>query len=228
MATDRPRLKICGVTNAGDARLVGGSGADYCGILVDVGFSERSLPLRQAREVASASGIPVVVLLCDPDAALAEEVAREIRPHALQLLCRESPDLVRTLKQRVPCAIWKTLHIPAAPGQASPEAYVEAGVDAFLIDSSDASEGFLRLGGTGKVGDWDAAAAMVERLPVPVFLAGGIGPDNVASALARVRPHGIDLCSSVEASKGRKDPKKVRALVDAFRAAVSKLEEGEK
>ena len=61
---DRPRLKICGVTNVEDARLVGACGADYCGILVDVGFSERGVPLRQAREVASASRIPVVLLLC--------------------------------------------------------------------------------------------------------------------------------------------------------------------
>lgn len=219
----RPRLKICGVTNVDDARLVTDSGADYCGVLVDVGFSERSLSLRQAREVASASGVPVVVLLCDPELATAEEVVREIEPYALQLLCGEPPDFVRTLKSRLACRIWKTLHLPAAPGPASPEEYVEAGVDAFLIDSCDTSEGFLRRGGTGKVGDWRAAAALVEESRVPVFLAGGIGPDNVASALVEVRPHGIDLCSGVEASKGRKDPEKLKALVDAFRSAATKL-----
>ena len=60
---NRPRLKICGVTNTADARLVAASGADYCGILVSVGFSERSLSLPQAREVASASAAPVVILL---------------------------------------------------------------------------------------------------------------------------------------------------------------------
>ena len=72
----QPRLKICGVSNAGDAGLVAASGADYCGILVEVGFSERSLSLPQAREVAAASEIPVVVLLCDPAMELAQETVR--------------------------------------------------------------------------------------------------------------------------------------------------------
>ena len=57
----QPRLKICGITNIDDAQLVGSSGADYLGILVNVSFSERSLSLEQARKVASASTIPVVI-----------------------------------------------------------------------------------------------------------------------------------------------------------------------
>lgn len=224
---NRPRLKICGVTNTADARLVAASGADYCGILVSVGFSERSLSLPQAREVASASAAPVVILLCDPPMELAEEVAREIEPHAVQLLGSESPEFIRTLKPRLACKVWKTLHLPAPPGQAPAEEYTRAGVDAFLIDSSDASEGFLRLGGTGKVADWDQAVAAIERISRPVFLAGGISADNVAAALAKVRPYGVDLCSGVEASKGKKDPEKIRRLVDAFNSAVIELEEDE-
>ena len=219
--TYRPQLKICGVTNGPDARLVTQSGADYCGVLVNVGFSERSLSLEKAREVAAASGVKVVVLLCDPPVELVEQVAREISPHAVQLLCHESPDLIRALRARVTCEIWKTLHLPAA----TTEDYVAAGVDAFLLDSSDSSEGFLRLGGTGKVIDWGQAAAAIQQISRPVFLAGGINPDNVASALFQVRPYGIDLCSGVELTKGRKDPEKIRRLVGNFSAAVDKIEE---
>jgi phosphoribosylanthranilate isomerase len=221
----RPRLKICGVTNGPDARLVTQSGADYCGILVDVGFSERSLSLGEAREVAAASGVKVVVLLCDPPQELVEKVVGEIAPYAVQLLCRESPDLIRALRPRVKCQIWKTLHLPAATGQATAEEYVAAGVDAFLLDSSDSSEGFLRLGGTGTVIDWGQAAAVIRQISKPVFLAGGINADNVASALFKVRPYGIDLCSGVELTKGRKDPVKLRRLVDNFSAAVAEIEE---
>ena len=67
MVSYLPRLKICGVANAEDARLVGLCGADYCGILVDVDFSERSLSLDEAQSVASASRAPTVVLLCEPE-----------------------------------------------------------------------------------------------------------------------------------------------------------------
>jgi phosphoribosylanthranilate isomerase len=221
----RPRLKICGVTNASDARLVAQSGADYCGILVDVGFSERSLSLPEASQVAAASAIPTVILLCDPAPELVEEVVREIGPLAVQLLCRESPDLIRALRARVGCEIWKTLHLPAVEGQASADDYASAGVDAFLLDSSDTSEGFLRLGGTGSVLDWGRAAELIRQISKPVFLAGGINPDNVARALHQVHPHGVDLCSGVEQSKGRKDAEKIRRLVEAFSAAVAKMEE---
>jgi phosphoribosylanthranilate isomerase len=221
-----PRLKICGVTNEEDARLVSSLGADYCGLVVDIAYSERKLTIAEAREVASASDIPVVVLLCDPTLEQALEAARRIEPHALQLLCRESPELVAALKSRAACRIWKTVHQPAVPDQAAPEEFVEAGAEALIVDSSDTSQGFLRLGGTGKLSDWSAAAELVAKLPVPVFLAGGIGPENVESALIEVRPYGIDLCSGVETEKGMKDPAKVRALIDNFNGAVTKIAGG--
>jgi phosphoribosylanthranilate isomerase len=224
----RTLLKICGVTNAGDARLVSESGADFCGILVDVGFSERSLSLSEARKVAAAASVAVVVLVCDPDLGAVEKIVHELSPGAVQLLGGETPEFVRSLKPRVACQIWKTLHDPAPPGQAAAEAYIEAGVDAFLIDRSDDSEGFLRLGGTGKCADWDRASAMVNGIPRPVFLAGGINPENVAQALVKVRPYGIDLCSGVESFKGKKDPEKLRRLVAAFRAAAAGLEKGDR
>lgn len=225
--THRARLKICGVTNARDARLVTESGADYCGILVNVGFSERSLSLPEARKVASASAAAVVVLVCNPRMDELEEIVREISPYAVQLLGLETPAFIRLAKPRLRCQIWKTLHLPRAPGQAPAEEYIEAGVDAFLIDSSDTSEGFLRLGGTGKVADWEQAASMIRQISKPVFLAGGINAENVATALFTVRPYGIDLCSGVESSKGKKDPEKMRRLTGAFKAAVKKIEEGE-
>jgi phosphoribosylanthranilate isomerase len=224
----RPRLKICGVANVEDAKLIGTSGADYCGILVNVSVSERSLSLEQACRVAAASVIPVVILMCEPTVEEVEEAVREIGPSAVQLVCRESPELVRELKSRLGCDVWKTIHVPPVSGEASPDEYIKAGADAFLVDSSDTSEGFLRLGGTGKVADWDAAAGIVERVPIPVFLAGGIDPDNVRSAVLEVRPYGIDLAGGVEASKGKKDPDKVRELVDNFNAAVSEVARGER
>ena len=179
------------------------------------------------RRVAAASSIPVVILLCDPTLEAAEETIRTIEPHAVQLLWHETPEFIRELKSRLPVRVWKTVHLPAEPGQAAPEDYAEAGAEALLVDSADSSEGFLRLGGTGKVGDWDAAAATMRRASIPVFLAGGIDPENVERALIETRPAGIDLCSGVEAEKGKKDPEKVRALVDRFKAAVAKIERGE-
>ena len=216
-------LKICGVTNAEDARLVKASGADYCGIPVNIGFSERSLTLAQAGVVAQAARMRVVLLLCNPDFDFAVDVVRAIKPHAVQLLCQESPDVLSDLKASLGCAVWKSIHLPAVEGQSEPADYVEAGADALLVDRADAGEGFLRMGGTGKTVSWDAAAAIVEGAEVPVFVGGGIGPDNVADALRLTGAYGIDLCSGVEARKGKKDPASVRRLVSEFRRAARDL-----
>lgn len=221
MVSNRPLLKICGVTNVADAQLVGESGADFCGMLVNVGFSERSLSLQRATTVAAASRAPVVILLCDPGLALVQEVEARLKPYAIQLLGHESLGFVRELKIITKCRIWKTIHLPIVAGQDTPAAYARAGADVLLIDRMDTSEGFARLGGTGKPADWQAAARVVREAPVPVFLAGGISPDNVAQAIIEVKPQGIDLCSGVEAARGKKDPEKVRRLVKNFRAAIS-------
>ncbi|MBW1912158.1 MAG: phosphoribosylanthranilate isomerase [Deltaproteobacteria bacterium] len=219
----KPCLKICGNTNIEDVRLVGASGAEYCGILVNVAFSERSLSLQRAAELASESKIPTVILVCDPRIEEVEEVVVEIKPFAVQLLGHEPPELVRELKSGLQCRVWKTIHLPLVSGQASPEKYARAGADALLVDSVDTSEGFQRLGGTGKVADWKAAAAIIKAVTIPVFLAGGINPGNVEKAITEVRPYGIDLCSGVEGSRGKKDPEKLRNLVKNFRSAIEKL-----
>ena len=90
-------LKICGVTNTEDAILIGESGADFCGVLVDVGFSERSLDFEQARTVAASTSATMVILLCDPAVELALRVDEAIKPYAIQLTGQESPELVRKL-----------------------------------------------------------------------------------------------------------------------------------
>lgn len=214
-------IKLCGTTSAVDARL--GRGADFCGILIGVEWSERNLTLEEAGKVAKASGVKNVILLCNPNVEFAAEVAKALRPHALQLLCHESPALVTELKSTLSCEIWKTIHLTGLDGQASPEEYVEAGADALLVDSVDSSEGFDRLGGTGKVGDWAAVAALRAEIDIPIFLAGGINLANIADAVSKVRPYGIDLCSGVEAKRGRRDPEKVRALMLRFREAVAEI-----
>lgn len=208
-------LKICGTTSADDARLA--NRADFCGILVGVDWSERSLTLEEAGAVARASGSKNVILLCNPSEAFAAEVAQALRPHALQLLCHESPAMVSLLKSSISCEIWKTVHLPTVAGQASPQEYSDAGADALLVDSVDTSEGTMRLGGTGKVGDWTAVAALMDKIDIPIFLAGGISPENIVDAIRTVRPYGIDLCSGVEIRRGKRDSKKMSLLLSRFK-----------
>ncbi len=89
-------------------------------------------------------------------------------------------------------------------------------VDAILLDSGNQSLEVKELGGTGRTHDWRMSRRIREAVGVPVFLAGGLGPGNVASAVRQVRPYGVDLCSGIRTA-GRLDPRKLNAFMEVVR-----------
>ena len=93
------------------------------------------------------------------------------------------------------------------------------GADALLLDSGRPGARVPELGGTGRVHDWSLSASIVQASSVPVFLAGGLTPDNVGQALAQVRPFGLDLCSGVRTA-GALDDAKLGRLMDEVRGAA--------
>lgn len=215
-------VKICGITSIHDARLAADAGADYAGVLVDVAVSERTRTAAQAVEIASQSPIPTVLLLYNRTTSDIQTVVSQVQPFAVQLLGQESPQQVEALKNTVTCQFWKSVYLPAGRPEnvdmptvrAEMQAYRDAGADFLLFDSVDLSGEKPRYGGTGKTCDWNVAAELIAESPLPVFFAGGIRPENVKAAIETIRPHGIDLCSGVEASKGVKDPQKLEQLME--------------
>ena len=220
-------VKICGITSIHDARLAADAGANYVGVLVDVAVSQRTRSATQAAEIASESPIPTVLLMYNRTTSDIQEIVSQIRPFAVQLLGQESPQQVEELSDTVPCQLWKSVYLPAGSPEnvdlpavrAEMRAYRDAGADFLLFDSVDMSLEKPRYGGTGKTCDWNVAAELISGSPLPVFFAGGIRPENVKAAIEMIRPHGIDLCSSVEASKGIKDPRKLEQLMEQVNQA---------
>ena len=220
-------VKICGITSIHDARLAADAGANYVGVLVDVAVSERTRSATQATEIASGSPIPTVLLLYNRTTSDIQEIVSQVRPLAVQLLGQEPPQQVEELKRTVRCQLWKSVYLPAGSPenvdvpavQAEMQAYRDAGADFLLFDSVDMSLEKPRYGGTGKTCDWNVAAELITESPLPVFFAGGIRPENVKAAIETIRPHGIDLCSGVEASKGIKDPRKLEQLMEQVKQA---------
>ena len=214
-------VKICGITSIHDARLAANAGADYIGVLVDVAVSERTRSATQAAEIASESPIPTVILLYNRSTSDIQDIVSQVQPFAVQLLGQESPQQVEELKRTGTCEFWKSVYLPAGSPKnvdipavhEEMQAYREAGADYLLFDSVDMSLEKPRYGGTGKTCDWNVAAELITESPLPVFFAGGIRPENVKAAIETIRPHGIDLCSGVEASKGVKDPSKLERLM---------------
>lgn len=218
----RCSVKICGITSIHDARLAADAGADYVGVLVDVAVSERTRSAAEASEIANGSPIPTVLLLYNRSTSDIQEVVSQVQPFAVQLLGQEPPQQVEELKNTVSCQLWKSVYLPAGSPEnvdmpavrSEMQAYRDAGADFLLFDSVDMSLEKPRYGGTGKTCDWNVAAELITESPLPVFFAGGIRPENVKTAIETIHPHGIDLCSGVEASKGIKDPLKLKQLFE--------------
>lgn len=220
-------VKICGITSVHDAQLAADAGANYVGVLVDVAVSERTRSATQATEIANGSPIPTVLLLYNRTTSDIQKIVSQVRPLAVQLLGQEPAPQVEELKRAVPCQLWKSVYLPAGSPknvdvpavQAEMQAYRDAGADFLLFDSVDMSLEKPRYGGTGKTCDWNVAAELIGESPLPVFFAGGICPENVKAAIETIHPHGIDLCSGVEASKGIKDPRKLKQLMEQVKQA---------
>lgn len=225
------KIKVCGITTIEDARLVAESGADYVGVIVGVDFSPRNLSLDSARLICEQSTLPVVILFFNWEVEEIQKAVSTLHPRAVQLLGHETPSLVRTLKKTVACEVWKSIHLPPqGSGEISitehqdrVNSLIDAGIDAIIIDTVVGSSGKnMRYGGTGQVNNWTTARSLVEAFPVRTFLAGGITPENIRQAIELVHPYGIDLCSGVEISPGRKDPGKLRRLMSAIGRVVPK------
>ena len=196
-------VKICGITRAEDARLAASLGATAIGFIFWPSSPRAISPLR-ARAIVDAlpASVTTVGVFVNAGRDEIEAAADEANLQAVQLHGDETPDLARSLSRRVIKAITLAGDID--------ERVNEWPGTMLLLDAHDAA----KRGGTGRVIDWDRAAAIARTHDI--ILAGGLGPGNVADAVARVRPAGIDVSSGVESSPGIKDPGKLRALFDAL------------
>lgn len=218
---DRPRLKICGLTTLRDLRLARDCGADYLGLVVEAPGSPRSLTVPVAASLARAAQGRAVVVAVSRDPEWLAAVAQQLHPRALQLHGEPSAELMAAIRPH--CPVWVAIGLPPA-GEAAAvtvdsvtprlQLAAQAGAEMIVLDTS--LQG--RSGGTGQVSDWSLAAEVVAASPLPVLLAGGLGPDNIVAAWRQVRPAGLDLSSRLEATPGRKDPRRLTALAEALEA----------
>ncbi len=197
-------IKICGITRAADAEAAVEAGADALGFIFWP-KSPRCITADTARAIASALPpfVTTVGVFVDQPVETVNETASRVRLGAVQLHGDEAPGVLAALVAPA---------IKSVAGEADAEGW-PARVT-LLLDARDRE----RRGGTGRTGDWDAAAALARRRRL--LLAGGLTPENVADAIARVRPYGIDVSSGVESAPGVKDHGKMRALIAAARAAA--------
>lgn len=219
-------IKICGTTNRADLQLIAELGADYGGVLVDLGYSPRTLTLETARVLCADPPLPIVVLTFNKGVEENLRVVEVLAPVAIQLQGQERPADLAKLKERCTCEVWKAVHLPfrgSSTGtkeealRRSISDYQDAGADKIVVDVMGVQGNVPRFGGTGRVSDWSVVHRLREVLHRPFFLAGGVNPGNVTEALRVVNPFGIDLCSGVEQKVGKKDRAKVCKIIRLVR-----------
>jgi phosphoribosylanthranilate isomerase len=204
-------IKICGITSEDDALLAVAMGANAVGFIFAP--SPRQVPHQRVADIVKRlprEDLLTVGVFRDHAPRRVVEVVFEAGLQAAQLHGRETPEDTMWVRQRIPMVIKA---FPAGdPRVARAEEY---GADAVLLDAANP--------GSGQVFDWALAGDLPEGQKL--VIAGGLDASNVAAAISKVKPWGVDVDSGVEASPGVKDPMKVKAFVEAAKRAASEVAE---
>ena len=205
------RVKICGITNLTDAQAAVEAGADALGFIL-YEKSPRRMTITAAAKISKQ--LPAYFLRVGVFVNAAEElVARAIGECGLGLLQfhgDETPEFC----MRFGLMSMKAFRIRDTESLKELPKYP---TEAWLLDAYSTEN----LGGTGEKFNWDLAVE-AKKFGKPVFLAGGLTPENVAAAVRKVRPFGVDVSSGVESSPGKKDHARVRAFIAGVRQAEQK------
>jgi len=186
------RVKCCGITRAEDARFAEVCGADAIGVVVCSPPSARSVSLEQAQEIFESVGPFTTTVAVTHTASHADlEQILALRPDALQISHpftfseKPGPKVIRVIGRNQP---------------------LPSDCAALIVDESH---------GSGKAFDLTHARLVVMRSRVPVILAGGLDPENVAAAIRQVHPYAVDVASGIESAPGIKDHRKIAAFITA-------------
>jgi phosphoribosylanthranilate isomerase len=196
-------VKICGITNAGDARVAADAGADAVGFIF--AQSPRRVDAEEARRISIAlpENIIKVGVFVDEEPAEILRISREVGLDLVQLHGDEPPETVTALRV-AGVKVMKALRVRDG---ASLEALDEYEAELFLLDAYSARA----RGGTGERFDWRVAKSVKVRDNIVV--SGGLGPENVREAVGFFEPFGVDASSSLEDEPGRKNGERVRRFV---------------
>jgi len=216
----RVRVKICGITRPEWARAAAEAGADAIGLVF--AESPRRLTVDGAVRIVQAlpPWVSPVGVFVDESPATIRQVAAEAGLAAVQLHGDEPPEALAELGR---LKVVKAVRIASADDLEAARRWRREAErlgrtpEAYLVDARVAGG---PRGGTGRQADWTLAARMIAEGFWPLILAGGLAPDNVAAAIAAVRPWGVDGSSGLETEPGVKSPEKITEFVEAVRRAT--------
>jgi phosphoribosylanthranilate isomerase len=215
-ATRTPRVKICCIATIEEAALAVEYGAAAVGLVSHMpsgpGVIEEERIAEIASKVAPSIGTFLLTSLQRVEDIIQQQ--RFCRTNTIQICDHLTHGTHRDLKEALPgISIVQVVHV-TGPESVEEAEQVAKHVDAILLDSGNQKLAVKELGGTGRMHDWAISRAIRERISVPLFLAGGLAPENIKQAIDDVGPFGLDVCSGVR-TDGKLDAKKLLSFVSA-------------
>ena len=218
-ATLTPRVKICCIGSIGEAALAIECGASALGLVSHMPSGPGVIGDEQIAEIAATVPPPIGTFLLTSRQNVAEIIQQQhfCRTNTIQICDHLAQGKHRDLKDALPgISVVQVVHV-TGPESVEEAARVAPHVDAILLDSGNQKLAVKELGGTGRTHDWSLSRAIRERIDIPLFLAGGLTPENVAQAIEEVGPFGLDLCSGVR-TNGKLDAAKLKRFFAAVRS----------
>lgn len=191
-------------------------GASAIGLVTKMPSGPGPIPDETIREIAAAIPPPVATFMLTSHTSVTDiiEHHRRTNTNTIQIVDSLAEGTYRQLKEALPAVrIVQVIHV--IDEKSVEEAIrISVSVDAILLDSGNPNLKVKQLGGTGRVHDWKLSRRIRESVACPVFLAGGLNPDNVSEAIEAVRPFAVDVCSGVRIN-GMLDPEKLERFFKA-------------
>lgn len=210
----RPRLKVCCIASVEEAELAIRHGADAIGLVSEMPSGPGVISDRLIEEIAARipPDVASFLLTSSREVGVIVDQQRRFNVNTIQLCDHLSPDALDELRSIIPkVSIVQVIHVVGENALAKARSAARV-ADSLLLDSGDPTKVVKELGGTGRTHNWALSRAIREEVGIPVWLAGGLTPDNVAEAVSRVRPFGIDVCSGLRID-GRLDEDRLRRFV---------------
>lgn len=192
-------MKICCIASVEEAWLAIEHGASAVGLVSAMPSGPGPIPETLIAEIAATipPGVSSFLLTCAQDTASIIDQQRRLKVNTIQLCDRLPSGAHKELREALPgVSLVQVVHV-TGPESVAEAIAVAPNVDAVLLDSGNQSLAIKELGGTGRTHDWSLSRKIREAIDVPLFLAGGLKPHNVAAAIQEVQPFGIDVCSGL-------------------------------
>jgi phosphoribosylanthranilate isomerase len=215
-----PLVKVCCIESLAEARLAMAYGAGAIGLVSAMPSGPGVIDEARIAEIAGAvEGMRTFLLtsLTDPEAIIAQH--GRLGTTTLQLVDEVSNDGLERLRTALPTVgLVQVIHVTGHASIAQAQVVAPL-VDAILLDSGRPQATIKQLGGTGRVHDWTVSRRIRDDVAIPLYLAGGLRPDNVTRAWQAVQPAAVDVCSGVR-TDGRLDEAKLGRFISAVEAAA--------